>query len=288
MANELEPAPNNETLFWDFPSHPPSPKPLQLYQGQPIWPLSNSDNSSSEPGFAMASAKGTMASNSNSPTSSKRAMATESDHEIHIWTERERRKKMRTMFSNLHSLLPQLPAKADKSTIVDEAVNYIKSLQKSLQALQKQKTEKGRAVGSNECELGAPRFESRESFLADQGSSRSCVGSVIQQPPVAFSPFSPSSCFQTWSSPNVVVSVCGVDAHIGVCSARKSGLLAAMFCILEKHRLEVVSAQVSADRCRAMYMIHARANGTDCFTEAVTVEDIYKLAVGEMIYWLSS
>ncbi|ERN08698.1 hypothetical protein AMTR_s00017p00226990 [Amborella trichopoda] len=252
MANELEPAPNNETLFWDFPSHPPSPKPLQLYQGQPIWPLSNSDNSSSEPGFAMASAKGTMASNSNSPTSSKRAMvqnhgeeanpkrkkkkkgkqseeeegeeredpsssvpapprsgsnskATESDHEIHIWTERERRKKMRTMFSNLHSLLPQLPAKADKSTIVDEAVNYIKSLQKSLQALQKQKTEKGRAVGSNECELGAPRFESRESFLADQGSSRSCVGSVIQQPPVAFSPFSPSSCFQTWSSPNVVV-----------------------------------------------------------------------------------
>jgi hypothetical protein len=35
----------------------------------------------------------------------------ESDHEIHIWTERERRKKMRNMFANLHALLPQLPAK---------------------------------------------------------------------------------------------------------------------------------------------------------------------------------
>ncbi|GFY89566.1 basic helix-loop-helix (bHLH) DNA-binding superfamily protein [Actinidia rufa] len=35
----------------------------------------------------------------------------ESDHEIHIWTERERRKKMRNMFSNLHALLPQLPPK---------------------------------------------------------------------------------------------------------------------------------------------------------------------------------
>lgn len=34
-----------------------------------------------------------------------------SDHEIHIWTERERRKKMRSMFSNLHALLPQLPRK---------------------------------------------------------------------------------------------------------------------------------------------------------------------------------
>lgn len=35
----------------------------------------------------------------------------ESEHEIHIWTERERRKKMRNMFANLHSLLPQLPPK---------------------------------------------------------------------------------------------------------------------------------------------------------------------------------
>ncbi|CAI0447343.1 unnamed protein product [Linum tenue] len=35
----------------------------------------------------------------------------ESDHGVHIWTERERRKKMRNMFANLHSLLPQLPPK---------------------------------------------------------------------------------------------------------------------------------------------------------------------------------
>lgn len=35
----------------------------------------------------------------------------EDDHELHIYTERERRKKMRTMFANLHALLPQLPSK---------------------------------------------------------------------------------------------------------------------------------------------------------------------------------
>lgn len=34
-----------------------------------------------------------------------------SEHDMHIWTERERRKKMRNMFSSLHALLPQLPAK---------------------------------------------------------------------------------------------------------------------------------------------------------------------------------
>lgn len=30
------------------------------------------------------------------------------DHELHIWTERERRKKMRNMFATLHALIPHL------------------------------------------------------------------------------------------------------------------------------------------------------------------------------------
>nr|QJQ51194.1 bHLH transcription factor bHLH11.1 [Gardenia jasminoides] len=43
----------------------------------------------------------------------------EADHELHIWTERERRKKMRSMFSNLQSLLPQLPPKVIHASIVN-------------------------------------------------------------------------------------------------------------------------------------------------------------------------
>ncbi|GAA0177769.1 hypothetical protein LIER_29744 [Lithospermum erythrorhizon] len=35
----------------------------------------------------------------------------ESDHDSHILTERERRKKMKTMFATLHSLLPHLSHK---------------------------------------------------------------------------------------------------------------------------------------------------------------------------------
>jgi hypothetical protein len=35
------------------------------------------------------------------------------DHEMHILTERERRKKMRNMFASLHALLPQLPSKVN-------------------------------------------------------------------------------------------------------------------------------------------------------------------------------
>ncbi|GAB4838702.1 hypothetical protein Ancab_028245 [Ancistrocladus abbreviatus] len=42
-----------------------------------------------------------------------RGVGEQDEHEMHIWTERERRKKMRNMFANLHALLPQLPPKVN-------------------------------------------------------------------------------------------------------------------------------------------------------------------------------
>ncbi|KAF7840827.1 transcription factor bHLH95-like [Senna tora] len=62
--------------------------------------------------------------------------------ETHIWTERERRKKMKNMFTDLHALLPHLPSKLDKATIIEEAVKYIQSLESELQKLQKRKEER--------------------------------------------------------------------------------------------------------------------------------------------------
>ncbi|KAA8536207.1 hypothetical protein F0562_028685 [Nyssa sinensis] len=218
----------------------------------------------------------------------------ESDHEIHIWTERERRKKMRNMFSNLHSLLPQLPPKADKSTIVDEAVNYIKTLQQTLQKLQKQKLERLHGVTNINYDTSIitsqqlARDSSREAFLADQGSSSNlaiiganCSNSIsVSRIPTAF---------QTWSSPNVILNVCGNEAHISVCSAKKPGLLTNICYVLDKHKLEVVSAHVSTDYSRSLYMIQAHASGVqDQFTKAFPVEEIYKQAAGEIMFCVSS
>ncbi|CAN1274219.1 Transcription factor bHLH95 [Linum perenne] len=39
----------------------------------------------------------------------------QSEQQVHIWTERERRKRMRSMFTNLHTLLPHLPSKGGGS-----------------------------------------------------------------------------------------------------------------------------------------------------------------------------
>ncbi|CAA7396925.1 unnamed protein product [Spirodela intermedia] len=192
---------------------------------------------------------------------------------------------MRNMFGSLHALLPQLPAKADKSTIVDEAIKTIKTLEATLKRLQKQKMERIRGVIlDSPIPVTAHQWQatgesSREAFMADQGKSwPSAASSELRFP----------QCFQTWSSPNVVVSVTGADAHINICAVTKPGLIAAIVYALEKHNLEVLSAHVSCDYFRSMFMIHAQANGApDTFPEALPLEEIFKSAVEDIIPWIS-
>ncbi|KAJ9166257.1 hypothetical protein P3X46_021035 [Hevea brasiliensis] len=191
----------------------------------------------------------------------------ESEHEVHILTERERRKKMRNMFTSLHALLPQLPAKADKSTIVDEAIKYINTLQETLQTLEKLQ---GATLVDSEPSVitsNTEAIESREAFMAIQGPSKSSTmaTNMPHSFPVSLFP----SCFQTWFSPNVVMNMCGDDAQIS------------------KHNLDVVSAHISSDQFRSIYMIHVHAGGTSGqYPEALSVEDTFKLAAGEMLWLL--
>ncbi|KAF3435422.1 hypothetical protein FNV43_RR22511 [Rhamnella rubrinervis] len=185
----------------------------------------------------------------------------ESDHEIHIWTERERRKKMRNMFANLHALLPQLPPKVDKSTIVDEAVKYIKNLEQTLHKLQKQKLEKLQSATTTinyEASTIAPQRllgydiqSSREAFLADQGScstthelasttttTTTTDHHVVVVPSTAslISTHHSPVIFQTWTSSNVVLNICGEEAHISVCSPKKPGIFSTICYILRSTR----------------------------------------------------
>ncbi|KAJ8530954.1 hypothetical protein K7X08_023835 [Anisodus acutangulus] len=258
------------------------------------WPFSNSDNSAGKKlldisdgqqlnvPYAIAGRKRTASAKNgvkgNGEENDRKANGGESDHEMHIWTERERRKKMRNMFSNLHALLPQLPPKADKSTIVDEAVNYIKTLQHTLQKLQRQKLE--RLHGMNPSIINSSII-SREAFLADQGSTN--ISPTLAMPHFP-------TVFQSWTSPNVILNVCGEEAHISVCCPKKSGLLSTICYVLDKHKIEVVSAQISSNQHRCMYIIQARrASGAlNQFSEASSVEEIYKQAAGEIIVWVTS
>ncbi|KAK9677706.1 hypothetical protein RND81_11G161000 [Saponaria officinalis] len=241
------------------------------------------------------------------------------EHETHIWTERERRKKMRNMFTNLHSLLPQLPPKADKSTIVDEAISYIKTLQTTLQRLQKQKLKTLQGCPSNTLTLDhhpsvaatsrLAMLSTRETFMANQVSSMNTSrnknnndnnnsnnsNSNSNSSSSRNTSFSASAShlpviIQTWTSTNVVLNICGNDANFAVYVSKKNGLLTTLCCVLEKHRLEVVSAHISSDVDRCIYIIQAQvAKGAcDQFPELMNVEEICKQAAAEMMLWISS
>ncbi|KAK6805676.1 hypothetical protein RDI58_003461 [Solanum bulbocastanum] len=205
-----------------------------------------------------------------------------SEHKIHIWTERERRKKMRTLFETLHALVPNLPAKADKSTIIYEAVNRILKLQNTFKKLESQKLERLeeysiRLMGSQK--VG----NSWEKYVGDQGST--CNSTSITPTNHGASPLIPTG-FMTWNSPNVILNVCGEAAHISVCCPKKSGLFTMICYVLEKHKIDIVSAQISSDQFRSMFMIQAHAKGESevaQFSGAFTVEDMYKQAANEII-----
>ncbi|XP_052191955.1 transcription factor bHLH95 [Diospyros lotus] len=208
---------------------------------------------------------------------------TTSDHEMHIWTERERRKKMRDMFSGLHALLPDLPPKADKSTIVDEAIRRITSLQKTFQQLQKKKIE--RLHGVTFINNSDPSMDCREGFMANQVASMATPSDACTA--LSGSRFPPM--FKTWTSPNVILNVCGEQAQINIYSLKKPRLLSSICCALEKYKIEVVSAHVSSDQNLMMCMIQAHVSmGPNQLAEAFPVEDIYKQAAGEIMLWINS
>ncbi|OMO63213.1 hypothetical protein COLO4_32636 [Corchorus olitorius] len=297
---------------------------LSLWENQLWVNVSNSDNTNSGGGSdekSNSAAKINQQEEETDETQKKNkrkgkaaaAAGESSDHEMHIWTERERRKKMRNMFSNLHALLPQLPPKADKSTIVDEAVNHIKTLQQTLQKLQKQKLERlqlqsGIRFGYNEppsmsnLTTKKQAFESsREAFLADQVSSNDQQLNVSASKNTFSSSISSVSnddhqlfpvSFQTWTSSNVVLNLCGNNqAQISVCSAKKPGLFTSICYILEKHKIGVISAHVSSNSNQTMFMIQAHAGGEGCnqMSQGIDqVEEMFKQAAAEIMSCVSS
>ncbi|CAL5032115.1 unnamed protein product [Urochloa decumbens] len=229
-----------------------------------------------------------------------KSVATAEEKAMHIWTEKERRKKMKTMFGSLHALLPQLPEKADKSTIVGEAVSYIKTLEGTVRSLETLKQERIRAqqvAAGAGCSRAPPAFPAappppppaptREAILADMVQSwnaqedlmaelRAAASAVVvaasagssttSAAAAALAPAAPAPApaavppLQTWSGPNIVVCVAGHDAFINICTPRRPGMLTRMLAVLEKHRVGVVTTTVSSDHIHTFFSIQARIN----------------------------
>ncbi|XP_058730258.1 transcription factor bHLH95-like isoform X1 [Vicia villosa] len=223
------------------------------------------------------------------------------DHEMHILTERERRKKMSNMFSSLHDLLPELPSKADKSTIVDGAVTQIKNLQQLIEKLEKEKQEKLKYISLFESEPSSVikksnwrPYEPRETIKADQRSlsynnnlpTAAIVPSYPNSKALSLSaPPSQQVAFQTWTSPNVVTNICGDEVQFSICATKRSGLLTQISFVLEKYMIDVVSASIMCNRNGNFYMIQAHARQGSHDTNLM--KEIYQQAAREIMMWIS-
>ena len=67
--------------------------------------------------------------------------------------------------------------------------------------------------------------------------------------------------FQTWSAPNVVLSVSNEKAIINVCLPRQPRMLTLVMSVLSKHGIDVITVHVAADGPRSLINIYTRVSG---------------------------
>ena len=134
-------------------------------------------------------------------------------------------------------------------------MNSIKSLEQTLQNLQKQKLERLQGhVSSNTSTHVVPFVPSQNPIINNNIDHEPLLVNHQQL-------LGSSSIFETWASPNVTISMCGTEAHISICSLiKKPGLFTTICFILKNHNHEIVSAQISSDDAKTMYMIHVRVS----------------------------
>lgn len=118
--------------------------------------------------------------------------------------------------------------------IIDEAVNYILTLQTTLKNLQNHKL----------------------SFMADQAANNNSAGSnhafsASDRLPVGM---------KTWTSSNVVLNICGNDAHFSVYAPKKAGHFTAICRVLDKYKLKETYVNVSSELDRYIYIIQANVS----------------------------
>lgn len=147
---------------------------------------------------------------------------------------------------------------------MDEAISFIKQLEGTVQNLERLKQERARARQGAAADLGAGSSSASPpppppvapwetpshilpipkiwSWLPKKKRQQEQPGAIVAAPPML-----------TWSEPNVRVCVIGDEAHINVRAPRLRGVLPLVLSVLEKHHIDVLTAQIYA--CNAYQSI---------------------------------
>ncbi|EEC73367.1 hypothetical protein OsI_07597 [Oryza sativa Indica Group] len=222
---------------------------------------------------------------------------------MHIFAERERRRKIKNMFTDLRDLVPSLTNKADKATIVGEAISFIRSLEETVADLERRKRERD-SLAARCARLGLGGSSSSSApppppppAAADDTAAVMPPAPAVPPPDAAAvtagpepAPAPAPGTLMVWSGPSVVLNLCGGDqAFINVSVARRPGVLTMIVDVLERHSIDVVTAQIASDQSRSLFTIHTSVDRErGMFMDTATAEEIYQLAVSEIMVWLHS
>ncbi|KAH9313163.1 hypothetical protein KI387_028198 [Taxus chinensis] len=172
---------------------------------------------------------------------SSKTMCPEGD--IHIWTERKRRKKMSYMLDTLLSLLPAHDhLKMDKTRIIEEAINYIKTLQGTLKDLQARKSETEASLIKT----------SSLSVMQSKESRQVCD----VQFPLSVT-MAPTSSIKILGS-NVV----GKHAFTTIWAPQQTGFLPKLIFMLDANQLEILDYTLNADGSNTFYTLHVMSKSS--------------------------
>lgn len=110
-----------------------------------------------------------------------------------------------------------------------------------------------------------PAMDTREAFIADQVSSninnvQAMISTATNSSSSSLSVPGFPPIFQSCIANNVILNVGGLDAQFCVFAPKKPGLLTAITYVLEKYRLEVISASVWSDNYKSMYTIQTHVS----------------------------
>lgn len=176
--------------------------------------------------------------------------------EIHIFSERQRRKGMTHLYTILHSLLPDAKPKTDRCTVLTEAMEYIQELQMRLNDLGTQKNEILASIGEQlQMESSAVAGslmqggEDNKKLGRHAGNMDDLITEEMRE--------------EILAAADVVVRFCGRDAFITLNSPRRNGVWSAILHVLHEQDMDLLNVTLSTSSDMDYHCIHAKVSNNE-------------------------
>ncbi|KAI5074456.1 hypothetical protein GOP47_0010417 [Adiantum capillus-veneris] len=171
-----------------------------------------------------------------------------SRREIHIYSERQRRKGMTHLYTTLLSLLPGAKPKTDRCKVLTDAMDYIQILREQVEVLGSQKAELVASLTEQEGDHHNTDYTSGADGEAANSSTITGISDEAKD--------------EILSSADVAVRFCGREAFITLNSCKSKGVWSGILQILHEQELDIFNVTLSSGNEMDHHCIHARVTSS--------------------------